>query len=109
MRGTDRAARAGPADLASLYGRLLEADDRGDAVTLARLCWALLTVADAAQQAERETAGLLAELRAAAGAAAAGAGDGNPASLALLRHVLAKHGWLPPLGATPLQVLAAPR
>jgi hypothetical protein len=107
MRGTGRVTRAMPADLSGLYGRLLEADDRGDAVTLARLCWALLTVADTAQQAEREAVGLLAELRAAAGAAAAG--NGNPASLALLRHVLAKHGWLPPLGATPLQVLAAPR
>jgi hypothetical protein len=48
---------------------------------------------------------LLSELCAAARATVAG--QGSPASLALLREVLAKHGWLPPPGATPLQMLAA--
>jgi hypothetical protein len=86
---------------------LIEADDRGDAVALARLGWVLFAMADTTQQAHREAVDLLAELR--AGARAAAAGDGSPASLALLRHVLAKHGWLPPPDKTPLQVLAAPQ
>lgn len=75
-------------------------------MTLARLGWDLFTMASAAQQAHCEAVGLLAELRAAARAATAG--EGSPASLALLRHVLARHGWLPPPDATPLQVLATP-
>lgn len=83
---------------------LTAAGDRDDAATLARLGSALFTMASAAQQAQREANDLLDELRTAARAAAAG--DGSPASMAPLRHVLAKHGWLPPRDATPLQVLA---
>jgi hypothetical protein len=107
MRDSDRAVRAMPTDLSELYVRLIEADYRGDAVTLARLGWVLLARVDTTQQAYRDAVDLLAELRAAARAAAAG--HGSPASLALLLHVLAKHGWLPPPDATPLQALAAPR
>lgn len=107
MRDSDQAVCATPADLSELCGTLIEADDRGDALTLARLAWVLFAMAETAQEAHCDAVGLLAELRAAAGAVAAG--DGSPASLALLRHVLAKHGWLPPPDATPLQVLAAPR
>lgn len=95
-----------PSDLSALYGALIDADDRSDVVMLARLGWALFTIAGSAQQVHHETAGLLTELRAAASAACAG--EGTPASLAPLRHVLARHGWLPRRGATPLQVLAAP-
>jgi hypothetical protein len=107
MRDSDRALRAMPTDLSELYKPLLEADDRNDAVMLARLAWSLFSMADAAQQAYSQAVSLLDELRGAAGATSAG--EGSQASLALLRHVLAKHGWLPPPDATPLQVLAAPR
>lgn len=93
-------------ELSALYRTLIDADDRGDAAALARLGWALFTRASTAQHAHREAIGLLTELRTAARAATAG--DGSPASLAPLRHVLATHGWLPPRDATPLQVLAAP-
>lgn len=102
----DQSATVTPGDSSALYRALIDADDRSDVVMLARLGWILFTIATSAQQAHRETVGLLAELRAAASAACAG--EGTPASLALLRHVLAKHGWLPQRGATPLQVLAAP-
>jgi hypothetical protein len=95
-----------PADLFDLYRTLIDADDRNDAPALARVGWVLFTAAACAQQALREVAGLLGELRSAARAAVAG--DGSAASLALVRHVLATHGWLPPPDATPLQVLAAP-
>jgi hypothetical protein len=84
----------------------MDADDRNDAPALARVGWVLFTAAASAQQAHREVAGLLGELRSAARAAVAG--DGSAASLAPVRHVLASHGWLPPPDATPLQVLAAP-
>jgi hypothetical protein len=94
------------ADLQALYPALVDADDRGDAQALARLGWVLYATASAAQQAHGEAIGLLEELRIAARVVVAG--DGSPASFALLRHVLATHGWLPPRGATPLQVLAAP-
>ncbi len=97
---------ATPEELSALYKALISADDRGDAEALARLGWVLFTLASAAHQGHREAVGLLGELRTAARAATAS--DGSPASLALLRHVLAKHGWLPPPDATPLQVLAAP-
>jgi len=106
MRAYNRAATGLPKDLFALYGELIDADDQGDVATLARLGWILFTTASAAQQAHHEAADRLNELRTAARAAIAG--DGSPASLALLRHVLAKHGWLPPLDATPLQVLAEP-
>jgi hypothetical protein len=99
-------ATATPKDLIPLYRALIDADDRGDAAALARLGWTLFSIASTAQQAQRETVALLSELRAAARAASVG-GESR-ASLALLRHVLAKHGWLPPPDATPLQVLAAP-
>lgn len=95
-----------PDDLSALYGALIAADDRGDARSLADLAWILFMIASTGQQAQHKAADLLAELRAAASAACAG--NGNPASLELLRHVLVKHGWLPEPGATPLQVLAAP-
>ena len=95
-----------PNDLMPLYQDLIEADDRSDATTLARLGWNLFGIASKAQQAQREAVVLLMELRAAASAVSVG--EGSRASLALLRHVLSKHGWLPPPNATPLQVLAAP-
>lgn len=110
MRAYNRAAPGAatelPKDLFALYGELIDADDQGDALALARLGWTLFTAASTAQQAHHEAADWLNELRTAARAAIAG--EGSPASLALLRHVLAKHGWLPPLDATPLQVLAEP-
>jgi hypothetical protein len=101
-----RLATAMPDDLSALYRTLVDADDRGDALALARLGWVLFTMASTAEQAHRATADLLAELRAAASAACAGAG--SPASLELLHHVLAKQGWLPQPGMTPLQVFATP-
>jgi hypothetical protein len=94
-----------PESLCGLYSALVEADDQGDALALARLGWVLFTKAGEAEQAQDEAAGRLAELRAAACAVAA---DGSAGSLGLLRHVLAKHGWLPPPGVTALQALAAP-
>jgi hypothetical protein len=90
-----------------LYQALLDADDQNDAQALASLGWQLFELASTAHHANREAATLLDELGAAARAAVAG--QGSPASLALLTHVLARHGWLPKPGATPLQVLAAPR
>jgi hypothetical protein len=95
-----------PEELLALYCLLVEADDQGDAATLGQLGWILFAMASTAQQAYRDTADLLNELRAASRAAVAG--DGSPASLALLRHVLARHAWLPPPDATPLQALSAP-
>ena len=103
---TTKTATTTPEELSELYQALMDADDRGDPEALARLGWVLFTMASVAQQAHRESAGLLGELRTAARAAIAG--DGSPASLAPLRHVLASRGWLPPRDATPLQVLAAP-
>jgi hypothetical protein len=99
-------AIAMPDDLLTLYAALIDADDRGDATSLAGLGWSLFAIASTARQGHRKAADLLAELRAAASAAYAG--NGSPASLELLRHILAKHGWLPEPGATPLQALAAP-
>jgi hypothetical protein len=100
------AASATQEELSELYRALLDADNRGDTVALARLGWELFTMTSAAQQAHHDAVGLLGELRTAARAAMAGAG--STASLAPLRSVLARHGWLPPRDATPLQVLAAP-
>jgi hypothetical protein len=108
------ASAGGQADLATmslevfpvLYGALIDADDRSDPVALARIGWQLFSKACTAQQARRETAGMLIELRSAARVVVAG--EGSPGSVALLRDVLARRGWLPPPGATPLQVLAAP-
>lgn len=93
-------------DLMPLHQELIEAEHRSDAMTLARLGWILFGIADQAQQTQREAVVQLTELHAAARAVSAG--EGSRASLALLRHVLSKHGWLPPPDATPLQVLAAP-
>jgi hypothetical protein len=95
-----------PEDLSELYSVLVDADDQGDAPALGRLGWTLFTMASTARQAYDEAAGLLDELRAASRAAVAG--DGSPGSLALLRHVLTRHGWLPLPNATPLQALSAP-
>ena len=110
MRADDRAAPGAvselPMDLFALYGELIDADDQGDAPALARLGWNLFALVSAAEQAHHAASDRLNELRTAARATAAG--DGSPASLALLRHVLARHGWLPPPDATPLQVLAEP-
>ena len=89
----------------ALFCALIEADDQGDPLALARLGWALFAIAVEAQYAHCEALGMLDEVRAAA--AAVSAGSASPGSLALLRHVLAKHGWLPPPSATPLQVLAS--
>jgi hypothetical protein len=118
MPRSDRAVRAdwghsenqtitvSPDELLELYRMLLDADDRGEVAELARLGWTLFTIASSAQQAHREAVELLVELKTAARAAIAG--EGSPAALALLRHVLARHGWLPPRDATPLQILAEP-
>jgi hypothetical protein len=99
-------ATTSPEDLRALYRALIDADDRSDPAALARVGWHLFSMTCAAQQAHSEAHGLLCELRGAARATIAG--QGSPGSLALLRNVLARHGWLPPAGATPLQVLAAP-
>jgi hypothetical protein len=104
-RGRQRPAAAPLEEFLALYGMLVEADDQADAPELGRLGWILFAKASMAQEAYHDMADLLDELRAASRAAVAG--DGNPASLALLRHVLARHGWLPPPDATPLQVLSA--
>jgi hypothetical protein len=93
-------------DLLVLYGALMEADDHSDVPSLVRLGWHSFSMICSAQYAHSEAVGMLSELCAAARATVAG--QGSPASLALLRAVLAKHGWLPPPGATPLQVIAAP-
>jgi hypothetical protein len=93
-------------DPAALYSALVEADDQGDAPGLARLAWALFALASKAEEVNGSVLEALTELTAAARAAIVG--DGSVASLALLRHVLAKRGWLPPRDASPLQVLAAP-
>jgi hypothetical protein len=84
----------------------MDADEQGDVQELARSGWALFAMASEAWQAHSDATDLLSELRAAARAVVAG--EGSPASLALLRHVLASHGWLPSPAATPLQVLASP-
>lgn len=104
--GRRRPAAAPSEELLELYGMLVEADDQADAPELGRLGWILFAMASMAQGVYHDMADLLDELRAASRAAVAG--DGNPASLALLRHVLARHGWLPPPDATPLQVISAP-
>lgn len=90
-------ATARPDDLSALYGTLVDADERGDTFALAGLAWVLFTIASRAEQAHRRTAALLAELQTAASTTCAGAG--SPASLELLRHVLAKHGWRPGIPA----------
>jgi hypothetical protein len=95
-----------PKDLCGLYSALVDADDQEDTQALARLGWALFTKASTAHEAHYEAVGLLTELRTAARAVVAG--EGSPASLGLLRAVLANYGWLPPSDATPLQVLATP-
>ena len=95
-----------PKDLCGLYSALVDADEQGNTQALARLGWVLFTMVSTAQEARYEAVGLLTELCGAARVVVAGAG--SPASLGLLRNVLAKHGWLPPPDATPLQVLAAP-
>lgn len=99
------AAEISPEDLLDLYRALAEADDLNDAVALARIGWQFYSMVCAAHKARSEAAGLVSELCAAARATVAG--HGSPASLALLREVLAR--WLPPPGATPLQMIAAPR
>jgi hypothetical protein len=101
-----RSADGAGTTLSAVYPALLDADNRGDAQALADLGWVLFEMASTAQQAQREAIALLEELRLAARVAAAA--RGSPASIALLRRVLASHGWLPARGATPLQVLAAP-
>ena len=93
-------------DLAPLNRALIQAEDRGDPVALAGLGWALFEIAGSALEDHRKAVASLVELRAAARAAVA-AGDTSPA-VTLLRHVLAKRGWLPPPGSTPLQALTAP-
>jgi hypothetical protein len=95
-----------PKDLCGLYSALVDADDQGDTQALARLGWALFTKVSTVHEAHHEVVDLLTELRTAARAVIAG--DGSPASLGLLRVVLASHGWLPPSDATPLQVLSMP-
>jgi hypothetical protein len=104
--GQARPATTSPEDLPVLYRVLTDADERSDPAALGRIGWQLFSMTCAAQLAHSEAVYLLSELRGAARAAVAG--QGSPASLALLRHVLARHGWLPPPSATPLQVLAAP-
>jgi hypothetical protein len=94
------------ADSAALYGALMDADDRGDAPALARLAWELFAVASAAEQTNAAALAVLTELATAARITTAA--SGSAASLAVLRDVLAKRGWLPPRDLSPLQVLAAP-
>jgi hypothetical protein len=77
-------------ELSAAFGKLIEADDRGDAITLARLGWTLFIMAGTAQQAHREAVDRLDDLLTAARAATAG--EGSPASLAPLHHALIKHG-----------------
>ena len=69
------------------------------------LGWVLFSEASTAQDAHHEAVGLLTELRAAACAVIAG--EGSPASLSLLRKVLATRGWLPP--PTPPRCRCSPR
>lgn len=103
----DQCALSGmPKDLCGLYSALVDADDQENTQALARLGWVLFTMVSTAQEAHHEAVDLLTELRAAACSVVAG--EGSPASLGLLRYVLAKRGWLPPPNTTPLQVLAMP-
>lgn len=95
-----------PKNLCGVYSTLVDADDQEDTQALARLGWVLFTMVSEAQEACHEADGLLTELRAATCVAVAD--EGSPASVGLLREVLAKHGWLPPPNATPLQALATP-
>lgn len=92
--------------LVMLYPALVRADDRADSQGLAALGWELFEIASMAQQAHCEAAAKLDDLRVAARVVTAG--QGSPGSLALLRAVLARYGWLPMAETTPLQVLAAP-
>ena len=65
--------------LRELYVRLFEADERGDAVTLARVGWRLFAIITEVQEAEREAAAVLNTLRCAACAVCwAGAGSRRP-------------------------------
>jgi len=96
-----------PRDLCGLYSALVDSDDRGDTQALARLAWVLFAKARMDHDVHDETVGLLTEMRTAARAVIAG--EGSPASLGLLRDVLARRGWLPPPDATPLQVLGMPQ
>jgi hypothetical protein len=92
--------------LVALYPALLDAGDRADAPALAAVGWELFEIASMAEQAHHEAAAQADELRLASRVVVAG--HGSPASVALLRAVIARYGWLPTAGATPLQVLAAP-
>lgn len=93
--------------LVTLYPALVNADDRADAPALAALGWELFGIASMAQQAHLEAGAQATELCVAARVVTVG--RGSPASLDLLRTVLARYGWLPRADATPLQVLAASR
>lgn len=92
--------------LAAVYADLMDADDGDDARALAKVAWGLFALTSEVCGAHHEAIAMLDELCTAARAATAG--KGCPASLAVLRAVLAKRGWLPPPSATPLQVLASP-
>jgi hypothetical protein len=105
-RGVCGSATALQAEHNALYSALVEAEDRGDTQVLARLSWVLFAEVSMVRQANQEAVSALAELRAATRAAVAD--NSSPASLAILRHVLAGRGWVPPPHASPLQMLAAP-
>jgi len=91
-------------DLYALYPALVDADERADALALARLGWQMFAMISEILLTHSEVSGQLSELRLAARVAAAG--EGSPAALALLREVLARNGLLPAVGSTPLQVLS---
>jgi len=76
----------------ALLCALVDADDRNDALALARLGWILFDMLCRAQQAKSDATDMLDELTAAARAVVAG--DGSPASVGQVRDVLARHGWL---------------
>jgi hypothetical protein len=76
----------------ALLCALVEADDRGDALALARLGWVFFDLLCRAQQAKSEAVDMLEELTAAARAVVAG--DGSQATVGRVRDVLAGHGWL---------------
>jgi len=76
----------------ALLCMLVDADDRNDALALARLGWTLFDLLCRAQEAKSEAVDMLEELTAVARAVVVG--DGSQASVGRVRDVLAVHGWL---------------
>lgn len=83
----------------ALLCALVDADDRNDALALARLGWILFDLLCRAQQAKSEADEMLEALTASARAVVAS--DGSQASVRLVRDALATHGWPRPSAPAP--------